>query len=662
LFAIAATLATLGLRLAFDDPLGGHPALIVFILPILLSGYVGGLRGGLLATALSYLASFCLLPPLHSFHVISAPNHWPQFFLVLIGVFISVLNEFAIGHFHRRAEIAHQLSKEALLKAETIQSAIFNCPTFSCIATDAKGIIRFFNTGAEKMFGYMAGEVVDKMTPTDLQEPQEVKARAKALSVEYNAQIEPGFECLAFKASRSMEDIYDVTKIRKDGTRFVAIISVTALRNAEENIIGYLLIGTDNTARQQIEVERKRAEEQLRRTNLELEAAKSAAEQANLAKSEFLSNMSHELRTPLSAILGFAQLMESALPPPSSFQIRSINQILHGGWHLLKLINEVLDLASIESGKLLLAKESVSLSQVFDTCRDMVELQAEQRGIRLLFPRLSNPLFVRADRTRLEQILINLLSNAIKYNNDQGTVVVDCVVCTSERIRITVRDTGSGLPPEKLSQLFIPFNRLGQETSSVSGSGIGLVVSKRLAELMDGFIGVESTVGKGSVFWCELLSAEAPCVVDPCDVVEITMTDKVPGDAQHTVLYVEDNPANMELIDELVTRFSDLRLVTAVNASRGLELARSLQPQVILMDINLPGISGHNALKILREDPTTSHIPVIALSANAMARDIEKALEAGFFSYLTKPIKIKQFMTTLRAALKFAEEHLVSAA
>jgi CheY-like chemotaxis protein len=275
----------------------------------------------------------------------------------------------------------------------------------------------------------------------------------------------------------------------------------------------------------------------------------------------------------------------------------------------------------------------------------------------MTFPRFDARLFVMADRTRLKQIVINLLSNAIKYNKEQGTVTVDCAVSAPERIRISVKDTGAGLSPEMLGQLFTPFNRLGQEAGSVAGTGIGLVVSKRLAELMEGVLGVESTVGVGSVFWCDLNSAAAPQLKDQSGEAEASVRPPVPVDVPlRTLLYVEDNPANMELVELLIARRQDLRLVTAVNGTLGIELARATQPQVILLDINLPGISGFQALKILREDPVTAHIPVVALSANAMPRDIAKGLQAGFFSYLTKPIKINEFMDVLDTALEHAEK------
>jgi PAS domain S-box-containing protein len=531
--------------------------------------------------------------------------------------------------------------QEALLKTGALQNAILTSANFSIIATDEKGIIQLFNVGAERMLGYQAAEVVNKINPSDIHDPHEVTARAHALSLELATTITPGFEALAFKASRGIEDIYELTYICKDGSRFPAIVSITALRDDYGDIIGYLLIGTDNSVRKQVE--------------LELHNAMAVAKKANLAKSEFLSNMSHELRTPLSAILGFAQLIESSVPPPTVSQKRSVDQILKAGWYLLELINEILDLALIESGKLSLSLEPLSLSEVMRECQAMIEPQAQKRGISVAFPQLAVRYFVKADRTRVKQLLINLLSNAIKYNKVGGAVVVDCVATTAGRIRICVGDTGEGLAPEKLEQLFQPFNRLGQEANDEEGTGIGLVVCKRLIELMGGTIGVESTVGAGSVFWFELNLTAAPLPeagpIEPSAVAPA----RAEADAQvRTLLYVEDNPANLMLVEDLVARRSDISLLSASDGSRGIEIARASRPDIILMDINLPGISGIQALKILADDPLTARIPVIALSANAIPRDIEKGLEAGFFRYLTKPIKVREFMDTLDVALKFA--------
>jgi PAS domain S-box-containing protein len=662
----------------------------------------------------------------------------------------------------------------------TLQRAIFNSANFSSIATDAKGVIQIFNVGAERMLGYTAAEVTNKITPADLSDPLEVIARAKLLSMELATPIEPGFDALVFKASRGIEDIYELTYIRKDGSRLPAMVSVTALRDSHDTIIGYLLIGTDNTLRNRFESEQKRLDQRLRdqqfytrsliesnidaliatdpsgiisdvnkqmealtgcsrdeligapfknyftdamraeagikrvlsetkltdyeltarardgketvvsynattfydrdrtlqgvfasarditerkildqalqETNLALQGAKQAAEQANLAKSDFLSNMSHELRSPLNAILGFSQLMQSGMPAPTQVQRQSIEQILQAGWYLLELINEILDLALIESGKLSLSREPTSLADVLNDCRGMIEPLAMKCGIGLIFPLFDDAPFVKADRTRLKQVLINLLSNAIKYNRAGGTVEVICTMSATRLTRISVNDTGDGLTAEKLAQLFQPFNRLGQESGSEEGTGIGLVVSKRLVELMGGAIGVKSTVGAGSAFWIDLHAALAPRLIAVTPELKTVVPVRSSMDTpRHTLLCVEDNPANLMLVEKLLERRPDIRLLVARDGIRGIEMVRAERPDVILMDINLPGISGLVALGILAEDPKTSRIPVIALSANAMPADIKKGLAAGFYRYLTKPIKVEEFMETLDSALAFAD-------
>jgi PAS domain S-box-containing protein len=666
-------------------------------------------------------------------------------------------------------------AQEALLTAGALQDAIFNSANFSIIATDAKGVIQLFNVGAERMLGYAAAEVLNKITPAEISDPQEVIARAKTLSLELATSIAPGFQALAFKASRGIEDIYELTYIRKDGSRFPAVVSVTALRDVKSEIIGYLLIGTDNTARKQVEAEqmkldqrlrdqqfytrsllesnidalittdprgiitdlnkqmealtgctrdeligapfksyftdperaeagikqvlaegkitnyeltvrswtghetvvsynatnfydrerrlqgvfaaardvteRKRLDQVLQEANVELEGAKVVAEKANRSKSDFLSSMSHELRSPLNAILGFAQLLDSDAPPPNPDQKESIAHILQAGWHLLKLINEILDLAKIESGKLPLSLESVSLNDVMSECQGMVEGLAQKRRVTMSFPPADTVCFVHADRTRLKQILVNLLSNAIKYNRETGAVDVNYAQPTPGRVRVSIVDTGAGLPPEKVAQLFQPFNRLGQEAGGEEGTGIGLVVAKQLVELMDGVIGVGSTVGVGSAFWFELASGAEPQLVPEGPALATTQTP-VPGRARvHNLLYVEDNPANLRLVEQLIARRPELNLLTAMTGELGIELARLHLPEVILMDINLPDISGIEALQVLRADPTTSRIPIVAISANAMPHDIEKGLQAGFFRYLTKPIRIDEFLETLNVAL-----------
>jgi PAS domain S-box-containing protein len=818
--------------------------------------------------------------------------------------------------------------QETLLKTGALQDAILNSANFSSIATDEKGVIQIFNIGAERMLGYKAADVLNKVTPADISDPREVIARAKALSAELGATITPGFEALVFKASRGIEDIYELTYIRKDGTRLPAIVSVTALHDARGFIIGYLLIGTDNTARKQIEAERQQlldiqeqTNRQLQQTNLtlqvseerlavtlnsigdavittdaesrvtllnplaekltgwtkaealgrlvdevfhiinqetrlpspipvketlahgtiqglanhtiviarngnecaiadscapirdrdghvigavlvfrdvteeyivqqtlrdnaamvqtvlntvadgiitfiasngkietsnpaaekmfgysaeelagqdfnllipeinrdqsnhfrelqvcddaqdtppghevlgkrkdgstfaieialsemwlrgqryftcllrditernetdkvmqqnniDLKKAKSTAEKANLAKSDFLSRMSHELRTPLNAILGFSQLLEAGSPSLTVSQSERLHQITKAGWYLLELINEILDLAVIESGKLSLSREPVSLIDVMHECQSMIESQAQKHHIQLEFLPFDHSWFANADRTRVKQVLINLLSNAIKYNSPHGTVVVECSAIGPEHIRISIKDSGGGLSSKKIGQLFQPFNRLGQENGTEEGTGMGLVVAKQLIELMGGTIGVKSTVGKGSQFWIELIRCAPPNYATrngiPAENAPPALNDIKAG----TLLYVEDNPANLMLVEHIVEGLSHVNMLSARDGHHGIALARTRLPEVILMDINLPDISGIEALKILRKDPATKHIPVLALSANAMQHDIERGLEAGFFRYLTKPIKVNEFLNALDDALEFSK-------
>jgi signal transduction histidine kinase/ActR/RegA family two-component response regulator len=395
---------------------------------------------------------------------------------------------------------------------------------------------------------------------------------------------------------------------------------------------------------------------QLELANSELELAIEEARAANQAKSAFLSSMSHELRTPLNAILGFAQILSSnAMPTTPEQKMEFSNHILKSGRHLLTLINEILDLAKVEAGALTLSMEAVGLAEVLAECRTMIEPLANTRGIRVLFPDGCHGIQLRADRTRLKQVLLNLLSNAVKYNREGGAVVLDCVEAGPRRLRLSVRDTGMGLESGQVAALFQPFNRLGQEGGTQEGTGIGLVVTRRLVELMGGEIGVTSSPGVGSVFWIELgtegaLQAQPALSEEPVAPLS-TAPEADSGAEPRLVLYIEDNPANLKLVQEIVRFRPDLRLLSAPDGAAGLALARSRYPEVILMDLNLPGMSGFEVLAALRRDPATAAIPAIALTANAMPRDVERGLAAGFDRYLTKPIDIDKFNEAIDGVL-----------
>jgi signal transduction histidine kinase/ActR/RegA family two-component response regulator len=390
--------------------------------------------------------------------------------------------------------------------------------------------------------------------------------------------------------------------------------------------------------------ERRRAEEALRAAKAEAERAWEEAERASRAKSEFLSGMSHELRTPLNAILGFAQLLGIDDLGPDHGE--SVEHILRAGRHLLQLIDEVLDVARIEQGRLSLSIEPVRLDEVVREALDLVQPLAASANIRM-WEASPCDRHVLADRQRLKQVLMNLLSNAVKYNREGGTVTVSCEPTPAGRLRIGVVDTGPGIPSEMMDRLFLPFERLGAEGTPVEGTGIGLSISKRLVELMGGEIGADSELGRGSTFWVELDPAEAP-EQDHVPMAEYALAPAAAGAsaaaAERTVLYVEDNLPNLRLVERILARRPSLRLIAAMQGGLALELARQHRPELVLLDVHLPDIEGDEVLRRLRADPGTSAIPVVVVSAEATPPKIERFLAAGAHAYLTKPLDVKRFL------------------
>jgi PAS domain S-box-containing protein len=413
---------------------------------------------------------------------------------------------------------------------------------------------------------------------------------------------------------------------------------------------------SSNHALQEQVAERQMAMGALQEVAAALRQAKEEADQANLAKSEFLSRMSHELRTPLNAILGFGQIlsMDTSIAPRRQ---ESIQHILKAGQHLLHLINEVLDISRIEAGNLSLSAEPVPVHLVVEEVLDLMRPIASNTGITLRsVPGPEMSAFLLADRQRLKQVLLNLVSNGVKYNRADGSVSISAAIMPETgQVRVSVEDTGPGLPEEDLKKLFTPFERLSASRTTIEGTGIGLALSKRLMEAMKGAIGVESVAGQGSTFWIELPQAENP--VDGALGQMSAGKEKAPGAEQptpplHTVLYIEDNLPNLELIEMLLQERMEVRLLTAMQGSTGLDMAIEHSPDIILLDLHLPDMNGDEVLRRLRSNPQTAEIPVIVISADATSRQIERLKAAGANAYLTKPLNVVQFLSVLEENLK----------
>ena len=422
----------------------------------------------------------------------------------------------------------------------------------------------------------------------------------------------------------------------------------------------------ERTAELEAEIaERKRAEErvealnaaleqrvaqrtaELEAANAHLRQAREEADRANMAKSDFVSRMSHELRTPMNAVLGFAQLLElDGLTPE---QHEAVGHIIDGGKHLLGLINEVLDISRIEAGHLALSIEPVEVDDLLRATIDLVQPLAAERQIRIAAPRRAAR-FVLADQQRLKQVLINLLSNAIKYNRLGGSVTLRFEE-RAERLRFAVADTGIGIGAEKLNQLFTPFERLGAEQSTVEGSGLGLAVTKRLIEAMGGIIWVDSVVGQGSTFWLELPMTQCPMANAEGDQSTPANDDPAPPILHRSLLCIDDNASNIKLIERVVRKRPAIELLVAHDGASGLDLAYEHAPDAILLDLNLPDISGHDVLRQIKRDPKLAMIPVIMVSADATPGRIERLIAAGARDYVVKPIDVKRLLEVLDATL-----------
>jgi PAS domain S-box-containing protein len=688
-------------------------------------------------------------------------------------------------------------AEEALLQAGALQSAIFNSANFSSIATDAKGVIQIFNVGAERMLGYAASEVMNKITPADISDPQEVILRAATLSSELGTPITPGFEALVFKAARGIEDIYELTYIRKDGSRFPAVVSVTALRDVQDMIIGYLLIGTDNTARKRVEeeqrkldqrlrdqqfytrsliesnidalmttdprgiitdvnkqmealtgctrdeligapfknyftnperaeaginlvlnekkltdyeltvrsrdgaetvvsynattfydrdrklqgvfaaardvTERKRAEQSLQESNIELERAIAAeakaretAESANRTKSLFLANMSHELRTPLNAILGYSEMLQEEAEDQNLPDFLPDLQEIHGaGKHLLSLINDILDLSKIEAGKMELYLETFSVPNLIDEVVKTISplVEANANTLRVFCP--ADLGTMRADITKMRQSLFNLLSNAAKFTKE-GDISLEVsreMMEGHEWIQFRITDTGIGMTEDQLIKLFQTFTQADTSTTrKFGGSGLGLALTRRFCQMMGGDVTVKSVPGESSTFTIEIpaivmvseMEHFEPDVVIPVAtslkpqavaiVGNVSEVEKTLPPVGSSVLVIDDDLAQRELMRRFLTG-EGYFVQTAKDGKEGLRLARLLLPVAITLDVMMPGLDGWTVLSTLKADPAVRDIPVIMLT---MMDDKKRGYALGAADYTTKPVDRKRLLQILK--------------
>lgn len=518
--------------------------------------------------------------------------------------------------FTERVENENRIREQAAL-LDRASDAIFVC--------DLDHVIRFWNKGAERLYGWTPAEAIGQS--------------ARKLKNRDASRFEAGIKELLAHG----EWVGEMAEVRKDGTSLLVEARWTLVRDENGNPSSVLAIHTDITDRRQTEA---------------LRAAKDAAELASQAKSEFLARMSHELRTPLNSILGFAQLLQYAPAVQAEDETqKKLGHILQSGKHLVAMIDDILDLSRIEAGGLSLSPEDVDVARLVSECVGLIAPQAARAEISISLHVQADSCWIRADRTRLRQIVLNILSNAIKYNRRGGNVEVTLAAGHGDHVSITVRDTGVGLNPAQLAALFQPFNRLGAETSGIEGTGIGLVIVKQLLNVMNGTIDVVSEPCAGSTFSLSFPrikpGIEAPlAVMNPPRQPAASLST-----TGFTVLYVEDNPTNVLLVQEALKLAPGIHLEIAVDGNAGLAAAQALKPDLILLDINLPGMDGFTVFNHLRADPELAAIPCIALSANAMSAEIKRARDAGFTNYLTKPLDVETLLSTIHELQRVKSRH-----
>jgi PAS domain S-box-containing protein len=536
-------------------------------------------------------------------------------------------------------EQMREQEQRALTARRDLQAVLDAATEVAIIATDSAGIIRLFNRGASKLLGWPAEAVVGSESVLRLHDPEELRARAEALreaGIPVPA-VEPAAALTAVARSSGYE-VRDWTCRRRDGSPLLVSMAVTALRDADGEPSGFLHIAIDQSSRQRA---------------LELEVERERAEAASRAKSDFLSRVSHELRTPLNAMLGYAQLMElDPTDPLSARQHERVSRIETAGWHLLKLIDDVLDLSRIEAGNLPLVTQAVELDEALRQALRLVAPQAEQHRVHLQAwdPPAGGPLRVQADPTRLTQVLVNLLSNAVKYNRPEGKVWVQARTTDAGEVAIQVYDTGRGIALERQSRLFAPFDRIGMENSGVPGTGLGLVITKRLVELMQGRIDVQSTPDEGSCFTVVLPLAHERSGAPAARALPPAASSEQPAVARD-IVYVEDNPMNAALMREVLALRPGWRLHLSESCREGQALIERVQPQLVLVDVHLPDGNGQALIRWLRSHPRLHALPAVIVSADATEAQQEAGLGAGATAYLTKPVRIDTALQTLDALL-----------
>ncbi|MDX8408696.1 MAG: response regulator [Mariprofundales bacterium] len=519
---------------------------------------------------------------------------------------------------------ARQQDKVRLDAAVGRDTAILNAVSDAIIMIDRSATIELFNQAAEAIFGYHSAEVVGSNISL-LMHPE---LAAQHDDYVKNSRIHGK---LVFGHERQLQ------AITKQGNTIAIELNVTpvVMEDGETHFVG---VARDIS-------------ERLHRSQ-QLQQAQQLAEEANQAKTDFLSSMSHELRTPLNAILGFGEMLQmDALDPRQS---KCVHHILDGGHHLLELVNEILDLAKVESGKTTLSIETLMLKHPIDAVLTTLAPIAEKRRIALHYTcDHDTSHFVNADQTRVKQILTNLISNAIKYNRTEGSVWINCEGQGEGFVRVMVRDDGLGIADADHGQVFAPFQRLGQESSDIEGTGIGLTYCKKLVEMMGGTIGFNSKAGSGSTFWFTLPRSEpdAHPREEPLPQPPSDHMPKSGNNNERTLLYIEDNPPNRDLMAMITDQIDHLTLHTAVDGESGLSLAKALRPDIIIVDINLPGMDGYSVRRRLAAMAETRDTPTFALSAAATNNDVRKGRKAGFSGYLTKPMNVNEIRAIIQETL-----------